>query len=323
MDQRERAGGGRGGKSRDGELSSEQKGHFSLAASAEKLYEASFVVEDVLEQEATGGAAADHQLRVREKRREASAVIRSELFLDISNDALGTDEVRLSRFLALMALPKAERALSRALRAADDADVAEALLRRLVEFFEYLPACRHDASPADVHRLINTVLAALVPFVARMDEGAIAEKLELLSRKGSLPWVVSRKAGMVLCCILLSRLEILKNSAETAAAPPLETTTAVVLNFFDLIQDRLADCFAEIPAPAAAEEGGEGSEAEFYGWQFMALLAMNVDADRKRSMVMELRERILAVVERNDPKAIGNLNIFLNVLGLDASQLSV
>lgn len=208
-----------------------------------------------------------------------------------------------------MSVPKAEKVLGRALRAAGNPALAAALLQRIVEFFEYLPACRHDAPPAEGDLLINTVLGALVPFVAKTDEKNIIENLGLLSGKSSLPWIVSNKAGIVLCCILLSRLEILKNSAE--ASSPVDTL--VVLTFFDVIHDRLAECFTELSA----------AEGEFYGWQFMALLAMNVDADRKRGMVMELRERILAVVERNDPKAIGNLNIFLNVLGLDASQLSV
>ena len=48
---------------------------------------------------------------------------------------------------------------------------------------------------------------------------------------------------------------------------------------------------------------------------------MNIESDRKRSMILELRDKILVIVEEADERAVKNLNVFLNALGLDASQL--
>lgn len=159
---------------------------------------------------------------------------------------------------------------------------------------------------------VNAVLAPLVPFIAKCAGEAVAAKLSTLNAKSSLPWIATNKAGVVMCCILLSRIEILKTHQETT--PPLDHPALgrLIESFYDQIQDRLSDVFANLTA----------SDGDFYGWQFMALLAMNLDADRKRQIVMELRERILYVVQRNEPKSVANLNIFLNALGLDASQLS-
>lgn len=211
---------------------------------------------------------------------------------------------------------KTKRVMARALRAIDSTGLADALLRRLIEVFEYLDVCRHDASEADIEEFISTVLATFVPFVAKAPAGEIVEKIELLQAKSNLAWLISNKAGIVLCCILFSRLEILKSggSTQASASEACLIPADLMPRFFDAVQDRLADVFSG---------HSEGPDADFYGWQLMALLAMNVDADRKRAMVMELRERILLVVQRNEGSSVAHLNIFLNALGLDASQLTV
>lgn len=214
-------------------------------------------------------------------------------------------ESLLLRFLNMLSFAKAKRILGRAIKAIDSIALSELILARIVDFFEYLDICRHDAPEADIDLFVNSVLAALVPFVAKSDLSSMQSKLQSLTAKTSLPWIITNKAGVVLCCILLSRLEILKGGG--GEEPAFE----YIEKFFDQVQDRLTDVFVNL----------HGVDNEFYGWQFMALLAMNVDADRKRLMVMDLRDRILAVVQRDDQKATANLNIFLNVLGLDASQL--
>jgi hypothetical protein len=58
-----------------------------------------------------------------------------------------------------------------------------------------------------------------------------------------------------------------------------------------------------------------------YVWQLLALIAVNVDGDKKRDAVLELRETVMSVVEGGSQKAIKSMNVFLNALGLDASQL--
>lgn len=217
----------------------------------------------------------------------------------------------------MLGLSRTKKILGRAIRAIDSTNLSDSLLTRLIEFFEYLDVGRHEAPEKEMELFINSILAALVPYVAKSPIENVIAKVELLCNKEGLPWIITNKAGIVLSCILLSRLEILKssgggNNSETETLKHAQLA-ALFESIFDQIQERLADIFTNL----------HNADTEFYGWQLMALLALNVDADRKRIMVMDLRDRILSVVQRGDTKAVANLNIFLNALGLDASQLGV
>jgi hypothetical protein len=280
--------------------------HFNMAAAVERIYEAVFKVEDALASDGRDDPYdAQHLQEIRSK---AIAIIKEESALD----ALG-EERALLRFLTLMALPKAKRIIGRAIRAINNAALSDLFLTRIIEFFEYLDVGRHEAPEAQVELFINSVLAALVPYVAQSPVESMKEKIALLCGKGgALSWMVLNKAGVVLFCILLSRLEILKGDTTGATQDAMAPCGELLEGLFDAVVERLSDVFGSLSTP----------EAEFYGWQFMALLAMSVDADRKRQMVLELRERIMAVVQRGESKSIVNLNVFLNALGLDASQIA-
>jgi hypothetical protein len=281
---------------------------FSVSASIERIYETIFAVEDALTTEPNVEKTEYDRQHLQDCRRAAIEVLKRELLLDQSIDQLATNETLLMRFLSVMAQAKTKRILGRALRAIDSTGLSELMIVRIVEFFEYLDICRPEAPETDIELFIGSVLAALVPFMAKCPLEPAQGMLQTLASKAGLPWIATNKAGIVLCCIVFSRLEILK-------AANVESSTggsASFASFFDPIQERLADVFTNL----------HGLDSEFYGWQFMALLAMNVDADRKRIMVMELRDRIMGVVQGGNAKGIANLNIFLNVLGLDAAQLA-
>ena len=119
---------------------------------------------------------------------------------------------------------------------------------------------------------------------------------------------------MVLLCILLSRLEILKAAGQDESTSILSSVfideaSLLTETMFDSLEGHLLEFF-----------NPTDPSRDFYAWQCLALLAMNVESDRKRSMILELRDKILLVVEQEE-SAVKNLNVFLNALGLDASQL--
>lgn len=307
---------------------------YSTSAAVELIYQAVFRVEDALsasgptsspalvdESKGEGRTASEEEggnlTRLQECRREAIDVIDQQLGLKLSLQELSQGQTKggttgLTRFLGILALPKAKKIIGRALKAIDSVRLSERLLTRLVELFEYLDVCRVDASETDINLFVNCLLAGLVPHVAKAAGWEeIESKLQLMVTKNSLPWIAGTKAGLVLLCILLSRGEILKAGGATDEESRVTRWSTLVEHLFDQLSDRLAELFGSL----------QGADGEFYGWQFMALLALNVEADRKRQMVMELRERILATANASDQVAIDNLNIFLNALGLDASHL--
>lgn len=312
---------------------------YSTSAAVELIYQAVFRVEDAMSATSTaagstpanesregrgegGGGGGGDLERLQECRQEAIDLIEQQLGLGLTLEELSQSQGQtkgvegttgLTRFLGILSLPKAKKILGRALKTIDSVHLSERLLTRLVELFEYLDVCRVDASETDINLFVNCLLAGLVPHVAKATGWEeIESKLQLMMAKNSLPWIAGTKAGLVLFCIILSRGEILKAGGATGEwASKATRWSALVERLFDQLSDRLSELFGSL----------QGADGEFYGWQFMALLALNVDADRKRQMVMELRERILATANASDQMAIDNLNIFLNVLGLDASHL--
>jgi hypothetical protein len=216
-------------------------------------------------------------------------------------------------FIHFLTVPKGRAILPRALKLIPEA-AKEVFLFLLVGLFDFMEVIRPEASLAVVDAFIAQVLSPLVPFVGEADWSPVLKALEALYAKRSFVWIALTKAGTVLLCILLSRLEILKAGNDGAVSDHVNETAMLTEKTFDSLAEHLSEFFAS--SGAAADDN-----REFYSWQLMALLAMNVDSDRKRSMIVELRDRILAVVEGGDEAAIGHLNVFLNALGLDASQL--
>lgn len=213
------------------------------------------------------------------------------------------------------------RVLSRAILAYNDDHLTDRVLVRLIGLFEFLDVCRIDVRPELISVFVNNFLAAFVPHVASTNLQSVVRKLSLLVEKGSvLPWVLLNRAGLVLVCVLLSRFQIIKSELpETVDSDSDDTgkylneAESSVAKIFSLIQDRLAEI-------VSGDCGGD--DAGFYGWQFVALLAMSIEAEKKRILVAELRERILSVVQSGNPEAIANLDIFLHVIGLNSSQLA-
>lgn len=64
--------------------------HFSMAASVEKIYEAAFAVEDALAIETETSTEYDREL-LHERRKEAIAVLKHELFLEIPFEQLSNE----------------------------------------------------------------------------------------------------------------------------------------------------------------------------------------------------------------------------------------
>lgn len=200
----------------------------------------------------------------------------------------------------------------------------------LVECLSRLPFVREasDAPDPAADHFITVVLAPAVPCLAAatwMDVFVLADRM--LDPLDSLfDWVAKTKAGLVFTCIVMSRAELLKNSSIGSDEDDARRWTECYVNaMYTRLADHLLDFFAFQPS------GGEATSTpslstditshSYYIWQFMALLALNVDDERKRLIVMDLRERILSIIEEGDATEIRHLNVFLNALGLDAEQL--
>ena len=239
----------------------------------------------------------------------ANEVIYKELNLNNTSEN-GPNHI----FIHFLTIPKGRAIISRSLKVLNQEGKGK-FLKNLVEYFDFMDIVRPETSLLAIDSFISQVLSPLVSFVGEADWACVVDSLITLFGKRSFVWIALTKAGMVLLCILLSRLEILKGLDATESLPVASNNdqqdpSLLTEKIYDSLEGHLLEFFS-LSDPSR----------DFYAWQFLALLAMNVESDRKRSMILELRDKILVVVEESEEKSVKNLNVFLNAIGLDASQL--
>lgn len=299
------------------DISSEEL-FFSVLGTVEKVYEAVFKLEDNLDQ----SDDTEYDAQVADQTKNSTrAAITTMLHLE---DERHWGRVEILCFVHMLSLPKGRKAMFRAIRLLDSS-FSRAFLTRLIECLEYVTVFRPNTSAVDIESFVNLVLSPLVPFVSEAPARFIVDSINSVLSKSSFLWLFFSRPGIILMCILLSRIEICKSSqGGSVESDPIIGVEwpQVAKQLFDHISDRLLDFFNVPTLRSAASAKGAFDGGDYYIWQLMALVALNVDADAKKTMIMELRDKIMSVVQHGSPKDTQNLNIFLNVLGLDSSQLS-
>lgn len=284
--------------------------HEKVMKGIESVYNAIIAVEDyyllLQEEENSGEGVKKVSEEVSLKDLMATA---NEVFIKELN--LKTIDSTNHEFIHFLTIPKGRAVIGRILKLLNEEAKGD-FLSVLIEHFDFLEIVRPETSLTVVDAFIAQVLSPLVAFVGEAEWSVVVNGLKALFAKRSFVWIALTKAGTVLLCILLSRLEILKASLSGEDATGNLADEAVVLTekMFDGLEGHLLEFFSP-----------SDPSRDFYAWQCLALLAMNVESDRKRAMILELRDKILEVVEGGDERAVKNLNVFLNALGLDASQL--
>ena len=286
--------------------------HEKVVKGIEEVYTAIIAIEDFylsqeeqLENNLNANAVKDGNcLAALESK--ANEVLYKEMNLGNDTDKTVTNHV----FIHFLTIPKGRAIVSRSLKVLNQ-EGKEKFLKNLVEYFDFMEIVRPETSLHVIDSFIAQVLSPLVAFVGEADWSVVMDSLTTLFGKRSFVWIALTKSGMVLLCILLSRLEILKGMMTgNELGKEADSSAVMTEKIHDALEGHLIEFFS-VSDPSR----------DFYAWQFLALLAMNIESDRKRSMILELRDKILVIVEEADERAVKNLNVFLNALGLDASQL--
>ncbi len=231
----------------------------------------------------------------------------SELSLDLDEEDWVQSSSNVAKMSALLQESKGRRAMGRAIYSLP-LEQALLLIKRLICILDQT-YCIRDGELEE--QFLAEVITACVGCVSRADSEYCVQVLEALIKKSTLPWLLQRKTGLIVVCMLMSRLEVIKQQQETA----LDHIEPVYDDLYvEHIRDHLVDIFFTAT--------GQKEQYVYYAWQFLALLAVNVEGEKKREMVLELRETVMGVVESKNPRALKSMNVFLNALGLDASQLS-
>ena len=217
----------------------------------------------------------------------------------------------LDNLPAVLATGKGQKALKAVVRKCPP-ESAESVVDSLIDSFELLSVSRPKAKQAECDGFIANVLTAVAPLISEFSGERVLEKCTRWLSKKAFSWLIYSRLGVVLTCMLLSRAELCKQQSPGPSAELEGEYTAALQNAFIPLMEHVNDIF-EFAAPSGT--------SDFYVWQLFALVAVNLDRNQKRQLVAELRERIMGVIAKNEANALATLNLFLNAIGLDASQL--
>ena len=187
------------------------------------------------------------------------------------------------------------------------------LFVKIITALEYIdvanPSSCKSLASLSVNNFINH---AISPFVECLEEIPEAELANLISNclfsKKRHAYIASSKVGLVLLCVLLNALENARHGE----------STQISLECGQEIFEGLEGCFAELFANSSS---ASDEEIDIYAWQFLAFLACIIREEAKKALVTELRETIMQIVNFGNEQKVKNLNVFLNALGLDVSQI--
>ncbi|KAG7755235.1 hypothetical protein KL947_004423 [Ogataea haglerorum] len=184
-----------------------------------------------------------------------------------------------------------------------------------------------------------TVMKTLVLFVSESDFQQVLRFVALIVEGGSnnVLFLSTTKIGLSLITILVSRLELIKQEYSTGLSPQdLAKWQTIYDHLFQALEGRLATIFPPYLSNDDSRKvrNSESKSDDSYIWQFLASLSLAGLLSHQRIIVDEIRNEIFgsmavskALKDSGDlqgaEKHLSNLNLFLNVMGLKASESDI
>lgn len=163
----------------------------------------------------------------------------------------------------------------------------------------------------------QTVLPPLVHLISESSFDVVIGLLDILLNSSNAVLVGSTKIGLAFLTVLISRAELISQQDEVAPEE-LENWQNTFNNLFVKLQGHLSGIFP----PRNVDDS--------YVWHFLASLALAAKLEHQRVIVDEVRERIFGTMAEAKAlplelgaQKISNLNLFLNVMGLNATTTEI
>lgn len=160
---------------------------------------------------------------------------------------------------------------------------------------------------------LNTALPPLVHFIGELELNVVIGLAEMLLRSScGIATVARTRVGQALLTVLISRAELINQENTNQAEMQHWRST------FEQIFLQLKPHLAQLFPPRHVENS--------YVWHFLASLALAATLEHQRLLVDAVRDRIFGTMAeaKSLPLDVGaakiaNLNLFLNVMGLNAT----
>lgn len=179
-----------------------------------------------------------------------------------------------------------------------------------------------------------TILKCLVLYLSEANFSYVLTWLNTLVSNKSILFLTTTKIGLSLITVLISRLELVKQEfSKSLNAQELSQWQYVYDQLFQCLEGRLTSCF---PPYISHDENRkvtnkESKSDDSYVWQFLASLSLAGMLNHQRIIIDEIRNEIFGIMAvakelkssgdiESATRYLGNLNLFLNVMGLIATE---
>ncbi|KAJ4301674.1 DNA topoisomerase 2-associated protein pat1 [Kalmusia sp. IMI 367209] len=176
-------------------------------------------------------------------------------------------------------------------------------------------------SPAmreEVDLFLGTVLPPLFAHVSESPLNIIIGLLGLVLDRTNMHVVARSKVGMSLLTILISRAELLKQSAPEMEVADWEHWADLYNRLFDAVEPVLPVLFP----------GTINDTDDMYVWQFLAAMGVGASPEQQQRLVIGVKDRVMETVTVSKAlpaemagARLANVNLFMRAIGLDVELL--
>lgn len=170
----------------------------------------------------------------------------------------------------------------------------------------------------EVELFSQTVMPPLFAHISESPLNIIIGLLGLILDRTNLHVVARTKIGLSLLTILISRAELLKQSAPEIDAGDWDQWTVLYNRLFDTIEPVLPYLFP----------GSINDTDDMYIWQFLAAMGVGASPEQQQRLVIGVKDRVMETVSVSKAlpaemagARLGNVNLFMRAIGLDVELL--
>lgn len=176
-------------------------------------------------------------------------------------------------------------------------------------------------SPAireEVELFSQSVMPPLFAHISESPLNIIIGLLGLILDRTNLHIVARSRIGMSLLTILISRAELLKQSAPEIEVGDWEQWTELYNRLFDTVEPVLPLVFP----------GTVNDTDDMYVWQFLAAMGVGASPEQQQRLVLGVKDRVMETVTVSKAlppdmasARLANVNLFMRAIGLDVELL--
>jgi DNA topoisomerase 2-associated protein PAT1 len=174
------------------------------------------------------------------------------------------------------------------------------------------------ATREEVELFSQTVMPPLFAHISESPLNIIIGLLGLILDRTNLHIVARTKIGLSLLTILISRAELLKQSAPEIDSGDWDQWTILYNRLFDTIEPVLPYLFP----------GSINDTDDMYIWQFLAAMGVGASPEQQQRLVIGVKDRVMETVSVSKALPVemagarlGNVNLFMRAIGLDVELL--